>query len=507
MGSQLCQATEAYSDKSGSAQTFEYDDTVWLDLGTLLGGVTKLEMHKIGNTYRDKDDKIIVADGTVNFLGCTPYDDFIDWCEDQGIDWFVYDYDWRRPMDETATYFLQTFLPHFRQAVSDGCNGADPLADFVLVGHSFGGMLIKLMLNSADPLLTRMTSAVTVGSPFYGYGGLMMRWCEGDPLISLPSKKAVIRTISSLPGCYALCYLDEVTFGNFGAQLAADPNYPLNDFPSEDAQNPAQNADPYNPDPGRYPTDLGFSPQMLQAGRLIYREIAKPVPNSQLAARFFNIRGVKKRTEGGVKWGKLPVPPPPPPPYDPDNNSPLDYVMQKRGPGDGTQPAWTTRLVTQPPGNCIVVTGDIDHMFLMESSEVQARIADILWPTTAQMMVKGQPAKKSTIKPASIDETTKFIERLQTLRAKPDAVERYVNSLPLGQLKGLARRIMMDIMKGTSRAGHPSDKRKRRHRVKVKRARAPGLKTKSATAGKARVKSRAKTKKRTRRPGGKGRAR
>jgi hypothetical protein len=50
--------------------------------------------------------------------------------------------------------------------------------------------------------------------------------------------------------------------------------------------------------------------------------------------------------------------------FDPNaGNSPIvDYL----GPGDGTLPAWSTRLISAPPGNVRTLLGDdIDHMYMM----------------------------------------------------------------------------------------------------------------------------------------------
>jgi hypothetical protein len=55
--------------------------------------------------------------------------------------------------------------------------------------------------------------------------------------------------------------------------------------------------------------------------------------------------------------------------FDPNaGNSPIvDYL----GPGDGTLPAWSTRLVSTPPGNVRTVPGDdIEHMWMMGHPQV-----------------------------------------------------------------------------------------------------------------------------------------
>ena len=56
----------------------------------------KLAMHKVGNVYHDADERIIVANGSIELEGITPYDDFADWCELNKIDLFIFGWDWRR---------------------------------------------------------------------------------------------------------------------------------------------------------------------------------------------------------------------------------------------------------------------------------------------------------------------------------------------------------------------------------------------------------------------------
>ena len=48
------------------------------------------------------------------------------------------------------------------------------------------------------------------------------------------------------------------------------------------------------------------------------------------------------------------------------------------GPGDGTQPAWSARLVTLSSSQVVRVLGNIDHMFIMEDNLTQAAIAQVL---------------------------------------------------------------------------------------------------------------------------------
>lgn len=240
------------------------------------------------------------------------------------------------------------------------------------MGHSFGGMLVKLMLHRQDPVLANMTKAVTVASPFYGYDGQILRWFRGQSLLNHIGPYDVtlrmIKVITSLPGCYVLPYLDYDTFLANEVALKADPNYPLNDYPSKDA-NTGQPVDPFNPGPDRYPTDTGFDFAELAYALTTYKTIAAATPAAYVD-KFFNIRGIQSpsgSTTSSITWGTLTGP------LDP-HASPV--TSGPGCPGDDTQPAWSARLVTL--GQIVPVIGNIDHMFMMEENATQAAIASVL---------------------------------------------------------------------------------------------------------------------------------
>jgi hypothetical protein len=280
MGCQLLRARTRYQATAGPGQRFSYDK-IWLTPGTFLGDALKLVMHRDPGdppgVERDLNDRIIIADDAVELFGITPYDRFTAWCELNGLDWFIFGWDWRRRLEDTVAFFMTQFLPRFQSEVQTRC-GADPLTDFVLMGHSFGGMIVNLILRQYNSYLTTMTRAITVAAPFYGYDGQVHRWFEGDSYLNHLGKMKVIKVISSLPACYTLAYLDTVTYGTEKALLQGDQHYPLQDYPSHDAANPAQRADPYNPDPNRYPgkASTGFDPDELQHGLQIFQQLAAP---------------------------------------------------------------------------------------------------------------------------------------------------------------------------------------------------------------------------------------
>jgi hypothetical protein len=380
MGCQLLRARTPYQNAVAAPQAFQYDK-VWLTVGTFLGDALRLGMHHDPldppGVERDLDDRIIIADGAVELFGITPYDRFTQWCELNGLDWFIFGWDWRRRLEDTVSLFLTQFLQRFRSAVQNAC-GADPLNDFVLVGHSFGGMIVNLILHQANSLLDTMTRAITVAAPFYGYDGQIHRWFEGVEYFNLLGKTAVIRVISSMPACYTLPYLDENTYNLYQQQLRGDPDplFRLVEYPSRDAGNPAQIADPFNPVGQRYPGNTGFDMNLLNDGLQIFRQLALP-PLPRHAGKFFNIRGaqfvnnaVTQNTVGSITWQLLPG-------VNNPNASPIQDHPPP-GSGDDTQPAWSTRHAALPNAQSITVRDAIDHMFMMEYAATQAAIAGVL---------------------------------------------------------------------------------------------------------------------------------
>ena len=377
MGSKLKRAKTPYLDAGPPGQMFNYH-TVWLTFEDFLGEVLDLAITKANGEYRDKDNRIIVADGTVDILGWTFYDGFTEWCEDSGLDYFIFGWDWRRRLEHSGEFFITQFLPYFQQRVRDGCNNADPLANFSLIGHSAGGMVINWILREScdNPILGNLQKVITVATPFYGYADQLHRWFEGDSDFNwdpFVTKDDLIKVICSLPACYAWLYMDEATFDVNKQAFKDDTPYSLLDYPSKDKTNTTVRADPYNPlTQGayrRYPPGAGFDIQELAIGHALVRCLSSPL-HPTLAAKFFNIRGDdnKNDTVGSTTWNWVP-------PTDP---SPIDNVLNV--PGDGTQPAWSARhLDLLADGHVITVQGaDVSHMFTMNSPKTLGALGNLL---------------------------------------------------------------------------------------------------------------------------------
>ena len=463
MASQLSRARRKFVDGLSAWQQFNYD-TLWLSFGALFEGhAARMAMKRdISGVFRERDNHIIIADDVVNIFGLTPYDGFTAWCTQNNLDWFIFPWDWRRRLKDAAHFFVHVFLPAFRARVmAAGC--PDPLATFVLVGHSFGGMVVNLLLRGNPPALANMTHAITVATPFYGYPSQVHRWFEGDVYVNGPFdafRAQMMKTIASLPGLYTLQFLDAEMFDDptTHSGLGSDPAFPLNDYPSKDATDSTRRADPYFPEANgaqvRYPGTTGFQWTELDYADLQIKYLASPMaPN--LAKKFFNIRGVRTQGDGvtvisdtadRITWDWID------PTYNASNATPI--VNTSSAPGDDTQPAWTTRLVTNDPARWITVKGSgLQHMFLMNEPGVLSALATILCgPGVIMMSAENAPSQPE---PASDEEVVQFMRWLSKQRGRirqwPNAGDKDLRKeVPAefrDKLPSLARRIMMDILK------------------------------------------------------------
>lgn len=400
LASRLVRATTSFEDGVAAPQTFSYDPN-WITALSFLGGALDLEMKKTApDVYRDKDDRIMIADGDVDladilnvfggdlagllagFPSNPAYHDFRNWCSDNGLDWFVFGWDWRRRIPDAGRFFVTKFLPHFRaRVIAAGC--ADPLADFSLVGHSAGGMVVNWILRNNAPIVATMSKAVTVGAPFYGYAGQIHRWFDGEKLFNGPQgqfKDAIIKMISTLPGCYAWLFLDEATFIANRAALQADNECPLNAYPSLDVDGVTV-ADPYNPLTKtvgstlftRYPIDVNFDHAELADAAELVADLAGSLSAAQ-QQKFYNIRGIRTnlfgglvhKTAGSTAWDWIPSAGP--------------VVTNGPGvPGDGTQPGWSARHVELRRDHVVSVEGlEVEHMFMLSSPRVLDALGRVL---------------------------------------------------------------------------------------------------------------------------------
>jgi hypothetical protein len=140
-------------------------------------------------------------------------------------------------------------------------------------------------------------------------------------------------------------------------------------------------ADPYNPKTNagkvRYPQNYGFDLLELKSAKLICQQVTAPL-DPAINSKFFNFRGVRMSGGGAVindtvnrqTWDWIA------PNFDPETDTcPItDYL----GPGDGTLPAWSTRLVSTPAANVRTLEGDLEHMFMMNNGLVLNQLAGVI---------------------------------------------------------------------------------------------------------------------------------
>ena len=443
-------------------------DPLWLSCGFLFGGAKALRMDRDADT----EDRYILPDGYVDFITLQPYGGFADWCASNWLDVFVVGWDWRRPGKEAADFFLDKLLPAFERGVVD-CHPA-PLDNFWLVGHSFGGIVAKHILNRADhPYVQRLKGAITVGTPFYGYGGQLHRFFVGDPDLNLVEGldgAAIVTEIgSTLPASYELMFLDGPTYDANASAFAEDPQgYALTDYPCMDADVAGERADPYAPSPGepqtapapddrvRYLPSYGFDWRLLAAGHMASVEVSKPLDPS-VAGKLWNIRGVqtdnndpKDGTVVAQTWSRVAAS------YVPDPYN--DPITDTLGPGDGVIAAWSARLVGNP--QVVAIADDqVDHMDLMNHGPVQAAIADILAHSPEahdRMVASARTAKIDAAPRADLDGLSAKLGALEsdlTSAARKFAVQTILNEVAKDDpdaLHQLHARAFMDALKSSS---------------------------------------------------------
>jgi hypothetical protein len=461
MACQLWRSTTPYQD--GVSQNFQYD-IMWLTLKSLVAeDQLNLGMYVNGGTSRDLDDYIVIADGAVNCAGYTPHQEFITWCNDNGFDLFVFNWDWRRRLDEVVTYFLNRFLPSFRARVlaEGGWDPTDPVAgNFSMVGHSFGGMLVNTILRSGDPVAAQMSKAITVATPFYGYASQIHRWFEGQQDLNGlfgAHTDDMIRVITSLPGLYVLHFLDLVTYTQNQQGLANDPfslvQYPSVDYSTGNNFDPwFQQTNPNNANLVRFPENMGFQTGELTYELGVFQQMASPMP-ANLAAKFYNIRGVQLDGDGNplantvgsvtVDW------------IDKNTFSSMNTSPIRDGPpvpGDDTQPAWTARLVTNAAERIRTVEAtDVSHIFLMSHPGTLSQIASILQPQEAAMMMvvtrKMPPPQRATHEEAESFMTWLYANQERLRNLDESELLRKVPAVFRKRLGNIGIRIMDNLMK------------------------------------------------------------
>ena len=473
MASRLVRARQPYQEGVGVPPGMAYD-ALWPDWDLVVGGWRKLKLTKdAAGCFRDHHDRIIVADGPLKVLGITPHDLFEEWCANHYVNPFIFGWDWRRRLDETADFFLNQFVPFFRERVMAN-NLPDPMADFSLVGHSFGGMVVNLVARDLPlSLANQMAVAVTIGTPSYGYSGQAHRWFEGEPWLCWAeveffkalgldnlvdaTRHDMLEVISSLPALYTVNFLDEVTYlANQPAFLADTAAFRLGSYPSTDTHAIGLDVDAYNPQTvgmlGRYPGNTGFDYGELAYGLAQFQLLASPLPPG-VAPRFFNLRGVmtdflwqvQNSTVGSITWDWVA------PGYDPSGPSPI--ADGPSVPGDDTHTAWSARLLNAG-AHTVAVPGPLMwHACEMNHPLIMLALGPILCPPAPNPRMRPTVKRRRRATDEEVKELLRWIyEHREERKAWPPIEEKRARSVLPTRLRSsfeeVVTRLFTDLVRG-----------------------------------------------------------
>jgi pimeloyl-ACP methyl ester carboxylesterase len=467
MGSELVRANRAYNP---GLPTGSYGfDTVWVDLLQVIVDESALLLQMNGE--QDSNDRFIVAHGPVSNCALHPYDNLGAWCTANKLDLLMVGWDFRRDADWNVDFFLNVLVPEVKRRAALRNWPEDPLHGATMVGHSFGGMVAKWILNKHDhPFCAGLRAAITVATPFYGSPGQTERLFTSEPALGpFYNLDDITKTISTLPGGYSLFFLDGQTYDTYRGLLSTDLQFPLDRYPSWDRTDPHVRVDPYafpassptNPHLCRYPingphpgNEWTWFGGYLARGLADYRAIVTPL-DASVRGKFHNIRAVQisghadaRATKIMQRWGW----------YDITQNrmpQASGVIETFGGAGDGVIPAWSGRLVTQDAANIHTIRGEttgdapLEHMALMNHPAVRFQLLRLILPDQAAHIVT-VPAPP----PASIEDFNAVrahiegLARSKTFRLAKEVAQEYLTGLPPAQQQALARRWFIELPKG-----------------------------------------------------------
>jgi hypothetical protein len=467
MGSELVRARIPYNPRL-PAGSYGFD-TVWVDLVQVIVDESALLLQMNGE--QDSNDKFIVADGPLSNCALHPYDNLAAWCTANNLDLLMVGWDFRRDADWNVDFFLNVLVPAVKQRAANRWPGEDPFQGATIVGHSFGGMVAKWILNKHNhPFCAGLRLAITVATPFYGSPGQTERLFTGEPALGpFYNLDEITTTIATLPGGYSLFFLDGQTYDTYCGKLSTDPEFPLDRYPSWDMTDATVRVDPYafpannpaNPNQCRYPVenpnpahDWPWFGDYLARGLCDYQGVASPLDDS-VRGKFHNIRCVQMsgRTEMLAtkimqRWGWYDVT---------QNREPQasNVIQTFGGPGDGVIPAWSARLVTQDRANIHTIRGEnigatpLDHMALMNHPEVRTQLLNLIrTDQAAQIVVAPAPQPASIEEFEQVRQHVEGLARSKAARLAKEVVADYLNGLSPERQQALARRWFIELPKG-----------------------------------------------------------
>jgi pimeloyl-ACP methyl ester carboxylesterase len=467
MGSELVRANRAYNPR---LPTGSYGfETVWVDLAQVIFDESALLLQMNGE--QDSNDRFIVAHGPLSNCALQPYDNLATWCQANRLDLLMVGWDFRREADWNVNFFLNVLVPQVKRRSADRGWPEDPLAGATIVGHSFGGMVAKWILNNHDhPFCAGLRLAITVGTPFYGCTGQAERLFTSEPALGpFYNLDDITKTIATLPGGYSLFLLDGPTYDTYRGLLLADPDGSLDRYPSWDRADATQRVDPYafpannpaNQSLCRYPVrsphpgnDWTWFADYLARGLRDRRAAAAPL-DASVRGKFHNIRGIQvsgptdaRQTKIMQRWGWYNVT---------QNRMPQasGVIETFGGAGDGVIPAWSARLVTQDPANIHTIRGEmtgptpLEHMALMNHPRVREELSTLIAGEPAvQIVVPPAPSPASLEEFNAVRAHIEGLARSKTFRLAKEVAQEYLNTMSPAQQQALARRWFIELPKG-----------------------------------------------------------
>jgi pimeloyl-ACP methyl ester carboxylesterase len=359
-GSNLWRADKKFDQVTNPAN-YNFD-RVWLDPGIVVGDGRSI---KISSNGRDLGERVIVADGDVQFINVKPYVYAMRFFRGQAnFNAVLLGWDWRRDV-KIAVKMVDSVIGEIKKTIKEKVPGnkqQDAMKKIFIVGHSMGGMVAKLFFQSNPDLAREIGGMISVGTPFYGYLGQLRRIFEGDAdLNRFYGAKTVAVICSSHPGLYSLLPIDYDSYFKDGKDLKL-PAYPVTE---PDGQIPAdafqKSAPPFPPW-----VLLRELPKALE----LRQDLARELPDD-LRGAVFHIRSeVANSTPVAAKWNqRLPNN------YEPGRSpSPLKIDL---GAGDDTIPYWSAQLASTPAKQ-ITTFAEGTHMLLMTLDFVLLKIHEIV---------------------------------------------------------------------------------------------------------------------------------
>jgi hypothetical protein len=428
MGSRLLKTVQRYESGVAFPEQPTYQK-IWLSFGAILhGDHVGLRMT---HGEHDRGDKPVIPSGEVSSRLAKKYDNTAEYFNgDSSVfpaNYIVFGYDWRK-LPRVGAAYLRQFLLFLRDETAH-LGLADPRPRTTLLGHSQGGLVIKLFLNDLvdggedpDDWLERF---ISVGTPFYGTQNHHSRYYVGVKLLNFFSpggRPTLTDLIWTLPGPYVLLPAPRSVLEPRLSQLG------LNRYPVVDTDNQTLEVDPFaSGQRSRLPgfmtspqQNLTFTVLRLGAAAQEAAQVDRELPS--IADRIFHIRSTLRESQSPlslrVRWKNVDG-------ANYDLNDGDDPISTNGGDSDGTVPLWSARLAWTPDDQVFMFKG-LKHGGLAEHPDVLDAIAAIIQGETVDL-----PTVSTELEIAPEADAMSLLEEVRTgnldleeLSIQPAAIQR-----------------------------------------------------------------------------------